>query len=113
MGEPAIAPLMKVIGDNMQPVALRSSCITALLNVGLRTPEVSATLKQALKETKSNPELLESSLLAAAGFRDRGHRTSAKKALRSENESIVLAATKYLSEVPQAEAFTALLQLLK
>ena len=113
MGEPAIAPLMKVICDNTQPVALRSSCITALRNVGLRTPEVSATLKEAFKEAKTNPELFESSLLAAAGLRDQGHRTSAKKALRSENESIVLAAAKYLSEVPQAEAFTALLQLLK
>jgi len=113
MGEPAIAPLIKVIGDNMQPVALRSSCITALRNVGLRTPEVSAILKEAFKEAKTNPELLESLLLAAAGLRDQWHRTSAKKALRSENESIVLAAAKYLSEVPQAEAFTTLLQLLK
>jgi HEAT repeat protein len=113
IGEPAITPLLNVITDSTQPVELRSSCITALRNVGSRTAGVSATLKQAFEQAKTYPELLESSFLTAAALRDQGHSASAKQALRHESEPIVRAAAKYLTEVPDPGAFNSLLQLLK
>jgi hypothetical protein len=113
MGEPAVLPLLNFIDDKSQALELRSSCITALRNVGLRPARVSTTLEQTLKQAKTSPELLESSLLTAAGLRDRGHSASAKNALRSEDEPVVLAAAKYLAEVPEPGAFSALRQLLK
>lgn len=113
IGPPAVIPLLRTIEEKNQPVELRSSCITALRNVGLRTPAVSAALKRSLKPAKIEPEILGSSLLAAAGLRDRGHNAVAKNALRNEKESVVLAAGKYLAEVPDPRAFIAVRELLK
>jgi HEAT repeat protein len=113
IGRPAVAPLLRIINDPTRFVELRSSCMTALRNVGLRTEDVSAALAQSLTQATTSPELINNSLLAAAGLRDQNHSNAAIKALRHQDEQVVLAAAKYLTEVPEPGAFSALQQNLK
>jgi HEAT repeat protein len=113
IGRSAIGPLLKVINDSSQAVELRSSCITALRSVGFRNREVSATLKSSLEQSECEPELVKRSLLAAAGLRERVHTRYATQALESPDDQVVTSAGKYLTEVPDANAFSALRQALK
>lgn len=114
IGRPAIAPLIKIITDPTQSHELRRSCITALRNVGIRTNEVSTALKGTLKQSNmQSPSLLDSLFLTAAGLRDRGHANIAKNTLQHYDKDVVLAAAKYLTEVPELRTFNALREALK
>lgn len=113
IGKSAVGPLLKTINDPSQPVELRSSCITALRNVGFRDSEASAALRRSLEQAESEPELLKRSLLAAARLRDPGHTKNATRALNNADEEVVTAAAKYLTEVPNPNAFSALRRALR
>jgi HEAT repeat protein len=108
IGKSAVGPLLRAINDSSQPVELRTSCITALRNVGFRNSEISAMLRRSLERAESEPELLNRSLLAAARLRDRGHTRHATRALESRDDQVVTSAAKYLTEVPDVDAFSAL-----
>lgn len=104
-GRPAVDPLLRIIRDVSQSTDLRSSCITALRNIGFRNDQVSLALTKSLEEGKHDAELLKSSLYTAAYLRDRGYHEAATNALRHHDEWIVEGGAKYLTEIPEATAF--------
>lgn len=109
IGKPAVSPLLEIIRNKSQSVELRGKCVTALRNIGYRNAEVSAAIGQSLKEgERSGAKLLERSLLAAAQLRDKGHAEYAIRALNHEDEWTIESAAKYLTEVPDFNAFPAL-----
>lgn len=112
IGKAAISQLIKTIRERSTSVDLKNSCIHALRNIGELNRDISAVLSKVLKKGRHNQALLRSTFLTAAHLRDRGHAQFASSVLKDHDSDIVQSAAKYLAEVPDATAYSALLSAL-
>jgi HEAT repeat protein len=114
IGRPALDTLLGVANDSSQPAESRRHCVSALRAVGFRDGWVSAAVARCLEDAEANRDtaLLQSTFLTAAHLRDRGHTAYAIRALEHEDNEVVHAAAKLLTEVPDPAAFDALRQAL-
>lgn len=109
IGESAVAPLLKVIGNATYPYERRRRALVALKLVGRRTREVSVTLDQCLREGLSgNHDLLKSCLFAATALRDQNQRGHAAEALKFEDQEVVGRAADFFAAMPDVSVFAPL-----
>lgn len=115
IGMPAVAPLLEIANDSSQPAEFRSHCVAALRAIGFRDNEVSAAIAHCLEDAEANRDtrLLRNALLTAAHLRDRAHTAFAIRALEHEDDDVVQAAAKLLTEMPDPAAFDVLRRTLR
>ena len=109
IGEPAIGPLLVIIGDMSKPVDERVRCLWALNYVGIRNHEISQILESCLKEgLAGEPKILRASLLTSASLRDAQQTSYAQAALLSDDDESVQGAAKLLTQMPTESALSEL-----
>jgi HEAT repeat protein len=106
LGKIAVPFLIEALEVATKPDETRSRYLAALRNIGFRDDRVSVTLENCLATAlNGNAELLRSALLTAAHLRDKTQIPYALAALRHEDQDVVHAAAKMLTEAPHAAAF--------
>jgi HEAT repeat protein len=114
VGRPASQPLLEIADDSGKPANLRSRCLNALRGIGFRDSKVSEVIQHCLEDgVRTDNDLLQSALLAAAHLRVKAQTAIALQTLTSNDERAVLSAAKYLTEVPDDSAFKLLQRLLQ
>jgi HEAT repeat protein len=105
MGQVAIPHLCAALRSSDASLRLRRLCAGGLRGIGHRDASVSEAIGQAVKDGESgDSSLLESALLAACVLRDRTHADAAVRGLSHKDPDVVLAAARYLAELPVPEA---------
>jgi nucleoside phosphorylase/HEAT repeat protein len=109
LGRPAIPTLIEKAGDTSNTPQRRGFCLAALRGVAYRDDRIGPLIEQCLTNPASgDPNLLEQAFLLAAHLRAKGHTPAAIASLKHESLDVVQAAAKYLTEVPDPQAFAAL-----
>lgn len=112
LGRAAVPALLAALGDTAKPVELRGRYLWALANIGYRDDNISNAIGECIKGAVES-SLLQSALLLAAHLRDRGQTQYAIDALKNEDDDVIHAAAKLLTEAPAPEAFDTLVDVLR